>query len=231
MSASSAPSSSQQQPRAPTRSFAPGEAAIQHGADQIITLFEQQIRTAVAQKDAIIDRLNSDILVYRKALENGGNNTQLLTAGSNAASPTPSTSTPAPAPVDHALQAQQIDELRKECENLRAEATTLKGAAEQMGIHNMGPGLFSFAPQWVELFNQLGIEAGKPWGPEQLLAVIHATAERLRAHRRDVPTAGSVSQLPQYSDPFVLQSEINRARAYLASLEELQSTPQRVPSP
>ncbi|KAF5315801.1 hypothetical protein D9611_004837 [Ephemerocybe angulata] len=224
--------SPQHSPRAQTqqRTQGPGEAAIQHGADQLLALIDREKRIAVNQKDETIRQLAAQLHGYQQALSQTKSNhaaerslqvreTQLLNEE-----------------VHRAKNGDSgvIDTLRRECESLRADCTATKGAVEQMGVYSVVPGFYSFAPQWIDLFNALGIEGGKPWSPEQLLAVIQAAAERLRQHRGDAPQPQQ-PLIENNNDPFVLQTELNRARAYVARLEELASkspapTPPTVPS-
>lgn len=216
----------------------PGEAALQRGADQILALIEHEKHNAVRQRDAEIAHLRSqlqNVYDHLEALKVHSDTTQRQherekQAASEELQQALKHTTPS------GLQST-VDALLKERDALREDHSSslsaATAAAEGMGIHSAGHGLYKFSAQWAELFNELGIAGGIPWRPDQLLAVVASTAERLRLHRGDAPQhAHHLS--PNLDDPFVIEVELSRARQYVSRLEgkqaEIQSKQQTLPS-
>ncbi|KAJ3538358.1 hypothetical protein NMY22_g5201 [Coprinellus aureogranulatus] len=219
-----------QQPTSHIKYTGPGEAALQRGADEILAIIEQEKQLAIRNHEAEIAHL-------RGQLHAANNHVGALRNQNEAAQQQHDRERQAnieklqqalrdPNPTD---LRPTIDALLKERHLERAEfnssLASANAAVEQMGIYTAGPGLYSFAAPWAELFNELGIAGGVPWRPDQLLAIISSTAERLRLHRGDAPP--HVQHLsPNLQDPFVLETELNRARRYVSRLEERQAKSQ-----
>ena len=185
--------------------------AVQKAANQILDLIEREKAVAVQQKDAAIHHLAA----ANQALEDCKN--KQAEAAARHANELKSLSDELQRAKDSKQDLQStVDALRQERDQLRTEfntsVTLTQEAIEKMGIHKVSPGRYSFTPPWVDLFQELGLSAERPWGPDQLLSVIITTAERLRHFRHLQPHR-------VVHDPYALQAELARARAYTASLE------------
>lgn len=205
----------------------PGEAALQQGADRILALIEQEKHNAVRQRD-------SEIAFLRNQLRNAYENLEALRGQADSAKQQheceiQATSEELQQALKHANSSSlqpTIDALLKERDILREDHNSslaaTRAAAEQMGIYSAGNGMYRFSTQWAELFNELGIAGGIPWRPDQLLAVVGSTADRLRSRRADAPR--DTQQLsPNLNDPFVVEVELSRARRYVSRLEQKQA--------
>ncbi|KAJ2920890.1 hypothetical protein H1R20_g16203, partial [Candolleomyces eurysporus] len=214
---------------APVSYIDPGSVIVQKAANQILDLIEHEKAIAGREKDATIKELSALHESVSKALQDCKN--QQAEASARHLHEMKTLSDELQRVKDSAAVERQrnqdlqpaIDALRRERDQLRQELDTsvfaTQEAIEKMGIHKHSSGYFTFSTQWTNLFQELGIEANKPWGPETLHGVIITTAERLR-HFRHAHLQPHQLQVPNaVSDPHALQAELARARAYVARLE------------
>ncbi|TEB26537.1 hypothetical protein FA13DRAFT_1018783 [Coprinellus micaceus] len=225
--AAPAPQPVPQKHSSPGSHAGPGEAAIQRGADEILTLIEREKQNAVQHRDAEINHLRNQIHSMHKEIETLKFQKYSAQQDRERQTKNDDSQHPPNNPIPYDLQPP-FDELLKERDSLRESLAAAGTAVEQMGMYSAGPGLYSFSAQWADLFNELGIAGGVPWRPDQLLAVVAATAERLRLHRGDAPKQVQALS-PNLNDPFVIEVELNRARRYVTRLEEKQAEIQARP--